>query len=101
MPAASARYQRRENWLEQTVVEQGCSIGANATILPGVRLGAYSMIAAGSIVTRDVKPHALVMGTPARQIGVVCLCGTTIENQIEMNCRECGTLVSDFIAFGR
>lgn len=95
MKEVAQRYSQSENWLRQTVVELGCSIGANATILPGLRLGAHSMIAAGSIVTRDVKPHALVMGNPARQVGFVCLCGTTIETQIEMNCRECGTLVSN------
>ena len=98
MAAASARYDRRENWLQQTIVEQGCSIGANVTILPGIRLGAYSMIAAGSTVTRDVKPHALMMGTPARQVGLVCRCGLKVEDTTEMTCRECGIPVTDLIA---
>ena len=69
MPEVAERYRKKENWLKRTIVERGCSIGANATILPGIRLGAYSMIAAGATVTKDVAPHALVMGTPARQVG--------------------------------
>lgn len=50
----------------QTVVEAGASIGANATIVCGVRIGARAMIGAGSVVTKDVPPGALVVGNPAR-----------------------------------
>jgi acetyltransferase-like isoleucine patch superfamily enzyme len=50
----------------QTVVEAGASIGANATIVCGVRIGARAMVGAGSVVTRDVPPGALVVGNPAR-----------------------------------
>lgn len=50
----------------ETHVEQGASIGANATILPGLRIGANAMVAAGAVVTRDVPPNALVAGNPAR-----------------------------------
>lgn len=98
MSEASARYEKRENWLERTVVERGCSIGANATILPGVRLGAYSMIAAGSTVTRDVAPHALMMGSPARQAGIVCRCGAKLEDDTQNSCSECGINVTDLVA---
>ena len=59
----------------KTTVARGCSIGANATVLPGLRLGAWSLIGAGSVVTRDVPEHALVFGNPARQVGWVCRCG--------------------------
>jgi acetyltransferase-like isoleucine patch superfamily enzyme len=54
-----------------THVESGASIGANATIVCGIRIGHYAMIAAGSVVTRDVPPHALVMGNPARIVDYV------------------------------
>lgn len=54
-----------------TKVETGASIGANATIVCGVTLGEYSMVAAGSVVTRDVPPYTLVKGNPARVAGKI------------------------------
>lgn len=51
-----------------TVVRRGASVGANSTILPGITVGEGAMIGAGSVVTRDVPPHALVVGNPARVI---------------------------------
>ncbi len=59
----------------ETVVEKGASIGANATIVCGVRLGEYCMIGAGTVVLKNVPPHALVVGNPGRLIGYVCACG--------------------------
>ncbi len=59
----------RKNEFRPTYVERGATIGANATIVCGVRLGAYCFIGAGAVVTKDVKPHALMVGNPARQIG--------------------------------
>lgn len=59
----------------ETVVERGASIGANATIVCGVRLGTHCMIGAGAVVVKNVPPHALVVGNPARVIGYVCTCG--------------------------
>lgn len=59
---------RREQYAE-TIVEKGASIGANATIVCGNRIGKYSFIGAGAVVTREVKPYALVVGNPARQTG--------------------------------
>lgn len=50
----------------RTVVKQGASIGANATILPGITIGEGAMVGAGSVVTKDVPPHTLVVGNPAR-----------------------------------
>ena len=54
-----------------TRVEDGASIGANATILPGLTIGARAMVGAGSVVTHDVPPGALVVGNPARVVGDV------------------------------
>ena len=54
---------------------QGCSIGANATILPGLAVGRWAMVGAGAVVTRDVPDFALVVGNPGRPIGWVCRCG--------------------------
>lgn len=59
---------RKDSYV-QTIVEKGASIGANSTIVCGNRIGAYSFIGAGAVVTRDVKPYALVVGNPARQTG--------------------------------
>ena len=55
----------------RTVVRKGASIGANATILPGRTIGQYAMVGAGTVVTKDVPPYAIVVGNPARIIGYV------------------------------
>lgn len=59
---------RKDNY-EPTIVEKGASIGANSTIVCGNRIGTFSFIGAGAVVTKDVKPYALVVGNPARQTG--------------------------------
>ena len=64
-----------------TLVQRGASIGANATIVCGVTIGEYAMIAAGSVVTRDVEPYSLVMGNPARKAGIVDRDGNRVEPQ--------------------
>jgi UDP-2-acetamido-3-amino-2,3-dideoxy-glucuronate N-acetyltransferase len=58
-----------------TQVRAGATIGANATIVCGTTLGRYSFVGAGAVVTHDVKPFALVVGVPARQVGWICRCG--------------------------
>lgn len=82
-----------------TYVERGVTIGANATIGPGVRLGAHSMIGMGSVVTHDVPAHRLVAGNPARMIGWVCVCGLPLAIERDastqptfgkpVSCRRC------------
>jgi len=64
-----SRQQRAE--VARTVVRRGASIGANATLLPGVTIGAGAMVGAGAVVTRDVPPRAIVMGNPAAVTGFV------------------------------
>ena len=97
MSRTASRYQQKENWLERTVVERGSSIGANSTIMPGITLGAYSMIAAGSIVTRDVEPHALMAGSPAKRVGTVCFCGLKTPPNPGPTCPNCNATISDFM----
>lgn len=63
----------------RTIVRNGASIGANATILPGVSIGRWAMVGAGSVVTRDVPDHALVLGNPARFRAWICRCGTKLQ----------------------
>ena len=61
----------RKDQYKETHVDQGATIGANATIICGHSIGKYAMIGAGAVVTKDVPPYALVMGNPARQVGWV------------------------------
>ena len=65
----------RKHEYQKTLVRRGASIGANATIVCGVTLGEYAFIGAGAVVTKDVKPFALVTGVPGRQVGWMCRCG--------------------------
>jgi len=59
----------RKSEYKQTLIKKGASIGANATVICGNTIGEYAMIGAGAVVTKDVKPFALVVGNPSRQIG--------------------------------
>jgi acetyltransferase-like isoleucine patch superfamily enzyme len=86
LPDIKWRYAKSENWLVRTIVEEGASIGANATILCGIRLGAFCMVAAGSVVTRDVPPHRLAVGNPARLRGYVDREGAVLEQQGDFLC---------------
>lgn len=65
--------------LLKTLVKIGASIGANATLLPGIRIGEFAMVSAASVVTKNVPPYALVAGSPARIRGWVCQCGKRLE----------------------
>ncbi len=69
----------RKSEFRPTLVKQGASIGANATILCGITLGRYCMIGAGAVVAKDVPDFALVAGVPARQIGWVSRLGHRLE----------------------
>src|SRR6185295_4806484 len=68
----------RKREMEPIVVHRGATIGANATIVCGTTIGAHAFVAAGAVVTRDVPPHAVVAGVPARWTGQMCTCGATI-----------------------
>lgn len=66
-----------------TVVEDGVTIGARATIGPGLTLGRFAMVGMAAVVTHDVAPHTLVVGSPARPIGLVCACGPRLADYQE------------------
>jgi len=61
-----------------TRVGRGTTIGANCTIGPGLEIGEFAMVGMGSVVTKSVPPHGLVLGNPARLVGLVCRCGEPV-----------------------
>lgn len=69
----------RKDEFRQTIVRFGATVGANATIICGVEIGRYALVAAGAVVTGDVKPYALVTGVPARQTGWVSKSGDKLD----------------------
>jgi len=93
LPEAGARYSGRDGWLVPTKVRMGASIGAGAIVLCGVTIGAFAMVAAGAIVTKDVANNALVAGQPARPTGWVCGCGVPIDGI--QPCSDCGSRIAD------
>jgi len=83
-------YRAEEIW-----IEEGVTIGANATILSGVRIGRFAFIGAGAVVTRAVPPHGLVYGNPARLRGWACYCGHPLASPAggSVTCASCGKQV--------
>ncbi len=85
---------RSKEWLSPTVVRRNASIGANATVICGITIGRHAMVGAGSVVTKDVPAHALVVGSPARVVGWVSPTGARLrfdESGIA-RCRDSETL---------
>jgi UDP-2-acetamido-3-amino-2,3-dideoxy-glucuronate N-acetyltransferase len=70
--------QRKEEF-KKTLLKKGSSIGANATIICGVTIGEYALIGSGAVINRNVKPYALMVGVPAKQIGWVGISGNTLN----------------------
>jgi len=82
-----AEVERKEQYAA-TIVQDGATIGANATIVCGVEIGSYAVVGAGAVVTKDVAPHRLVVGVPARVAGWACRCGAILSP--ELDCSDCG-----------
>ena len=70
----------------KTKICEGASLGANCTIVCGHTVGKSALIAAGAVVTKDVKPYALMAGVPAKQIGWVCECGKRLDESLKCKC---------------
>ena len=77
----------RKGEYERTLVEKGATIGANATIVCGNTVGRYAFVGAGSVVTKDVPPHRLVVGNPAVPLGWMCACGERLGE--DLVCPRC------------
>ena len=79
-----------QDWVrEGVVVQDGASIGANATLGAGISIGRYAMVGAGAVVLESVRAHSLVVGVPAREIGSVCICGQRVSGEPPC-CGACG-----------
>lgn len=83
-----AKYPKGREAYVRTLVMEGASIGANATIVCGHIIGRWAMIGAGAVVTTDVPDHALMLGVPARQVGWMCVCGQRLPERLI--CKYCG-----------
>jgi UDP-2-acetamido-3-amino-2,3-dideoxy-glucuronate N-acetyltransferase len=82
-----SKYPKGAAGYQKTVVREGASIGANATLVCGNTIGRWAMIASGAVVTKDVPDYGLFAGVPARQIGWACECGQVLPESLE--CPAC------------
>ena len=83
----------RHSLYEKTTLQRGCTIGANATIVCGVKIGSYAFVGSGAVVTKDVPAYALVVGNPARQVGWMSRHGHRLQSPDSagvMKCSESG-----------
>jgi UDP-2-acetamido-3-amino-2,3-dideoxy-glucuronate N-acetyltransferase len=94
----------------RTLVSAGATIGANATIGCELIIGRYAMVGMGSVVTKSIPDHHLVVGNPARSAGIVCRCGELLlrreifddEAEIRLSCIMCGdryTIAGRFVTY--
>ena len=83
-----AKYPKGRIGYKKTLLKEGATVGANATIVCGHTIGRWAMVAAGAVVTKDVPDYALVAGVPARQIAWVCECGEILGETFI--CEKCG-----------
>lgn len=86
-----SRYPKGHEDYKRTLIKHDATLGANCTIVCGNTVGEYATIAAGAVVTKDVRSHALMAGIPAKQIGWVCECGQVLKEikQSEKHCFIC------------
>lgn len=81
------RSHREDQWtLEKTLVRKGATLGAGAVIMCGVTIGQYALIGAGSVVTKNVPDHAIVVGNPAKFKGYACHCGRPLNQYYRCSC---------------
>lgn len=83
-----AKYPKGRAAYAKTLIREGASIGANATVVCGNTIGRWAMIASGAVVTRNVLNHALMAGVPAKRVGWVCECGEVLKTGL--TCKACG-----------
>ena len=81
-----AKYPKGSAGYKKTLVREGASIGANATVVCGHTIGRWALIGAGAVVTDDVPDHALMLGIPARRRGWACECGALLDDTLRCAC---------------
>ncbi|MCR4660953.1 MAG: acetyltransferase [Clostridia bacterium] len=84
-----AKYPKGHKYLK-TLIKEGASIGANATIICGHTVGKCSLIGSGAVVSKNVPDYAIVVGNPARKIGWICECGEILRDGLK--CKKCGRM---------
>ena len=87
-----AKYPKGSAGYKKTLIKEGASIGANATVVCGHTVGKWALIGAGAVVASDVPAHALMLGVPAQQRGWVCECGQVLRQtgNSDYRCPDCG-----------
>lgn len=83
-----AKYPKGHSYYKKTLVHEGASIGANATVVCGHEIGRWALIGAGAVVTTNVPNHALMLGVPAKWSGWACECGELLKDGLK--CPKCG-----------
>jgi len=80
----------RKEEFQETYIERGATIGANATVICGNRIGKYAMVGAGAVITKSVEPYALVVGNPGKQVGWISRAGHRLvfDNDGVAVCKE-------------
>ncbi|MBF0479517.1 MAG: N-acetyltransferase [Candidatus Omnitrophica bacterium] len=95
------RSHREDAWtLEKTSVKKGATLGANAVVMCGITVGEYAFVGAGAVATKDVPPYTIVVGNPARIVGLACRCGRKLNTDLKCPCgkkykMEKGKVASD------
>lgn len=79
----------RKDEYKRTLVCKGASVGANATIICGHKIGRYALIGAGAVVTKDIPDYAVAVGNPAKVVGYVCACGQRLNTDAVIQCSSC------------
>lgn len=88
LPRSHPEFKGQSHKWQATLLREGATVGANATIVCGHTLGSWCYVGAGAVVTRDVPAHALVVGNPAQRIGWVCRCAARLAD--DLTCPGCG-----------
>ncbi|MCP4438414.1 MAG: N-acetyltransferase [Aureispira sp.] len=83
------RSKKHPEYFDRTTIQEGASIGANATILAGIKIGKNAMIGAGSVVTKNIPENTIWYGNPATIKGYVCTCGQKVKQRSHIPCSHC------------